>query len=368
MTDPWDRQLISKATTALLDFCKKEETKHNLLIPASPKYILVQVQFTESIPKETIKPVRVKIPHPVFSPEHGSACLFVGSDNEKSIREYLSQNPIPGLTEIIALDKVIKVYNRFQDRKKLLSQHTQFICDDRIVSHLYNALGKTFGDRHRFPVPVDIVDTEKITKNITKVLESTYIHLAGTNIIIRVGISTMPSEEILENVTEGLNFLLEKLGHGKFTKGLAKVHSIHMKTGTSPALPIYSKVPSEILQYVKTLANGDVAVAEEASEKTKKIKKGTKKSVEVLEDHEEEASTPSKGTGKEKTTKSLKSRGKESSTMEESVLKKATKRKVGAEVAEDELKMKKRKAFNKGMEGEGVIRAPMKKTKKLRKL
>ena len=135
MTDPWDRPLIAKATDALLDFCKKEESKRNLLIPASPKYILLQIQVIKAVPKEGIKPVRVKIPHPVFRAEHGSACLFIRNDDEKSIRDYLTQHPIPGLSEIITLEKVMKVYHRFDARKKLLAQHTQFLCDDRIVSH-----------------------------------------------------------------------------------------------------------------------------------------------------------------------------------------------------------------------------------------
>ena len=282
--NPWDKPLITQAAKALLDLCHKEESKQNMLIPSSPKYILLQVQLNKAIEQAVLKPIRIKIPHPVFSSEHGSACLFVRSSDEQTISDYLSQHPIPGLSQIIPLDKLIKLYKTLNDRKKLLAQHTQFLCDNRIVSHLYNALGTTFGKRNRFPVPVDISSSDKISKNIQKALDSTYIHLAGTNIAIRIGISSMSCDDIVENVIEGLNFFMERLGNGKFGKGLGKVHSVHIKTGTSAALPIYSKVPSEILQYVKTLANGDISVAEE---KTPKKSKNTKKLIESSDETKE---------------------------------------------------------------------------------
>jgi hypothetical protein len=83
-----------------------------------------------------------------------------------------------------------------------------------------------------------------------KVLSSSYMHLKGKIISIRLGLTSMSEEEVTSNTLEGLEFAI-----AKFRDTWKDVHSIHLKTADSPSLPIYSQLPSEVLDYVKLKAN-----------------------------------------------------------------------------------------------------------------
>lgn len=266
-----DISKVQQAVQAILTHSQKG--KREKLIEDTPQYILLQIQLIKPIGRPILKPVRIIIPHSLFSLEHdNSACLFVRSPDLKAIEEQLVKLPNKAVTKVLSLDQVIKLYSAFKDRKKLLSQHTHFLCDERIMSHLYNKLGKVFGGRHNYPVPIDLSATDKINNSIDKAIASTYVHVTGTNLSIRMGHTAMSVEEIVANVVQGLQCAVEKLGHGKFQAGYAAVHSIHIKTNTSAALPLHAKVSSEVMQFMETLYNGDLAVKAEAAagEKTKK--------------------------------------------------------------------------------------------------
>lgn len=258
-----DASLVEKAVSALLDFTRKNQKK-STLIEDSPKYILVQIQLLKPIEKSVLKPARILIPHSLFSVEHDhSACLFVKSNELQTIESYFVENPSTYITKIISMDQVVKLYKALKDKKQLLSQHTHFLCDERIMTQLYNALGKVFGNRHNYPVPIDISNTGKIAATVEKALNASYCHMSGSNISIRLGHTGMSKDDIVANVLEGFQSAITKLGTGNATKGFAKIHSLHMKTSTSAALPIYSKVSSEVMQYVKALSDGTVVYNEQ---------------------------------------------------------------------------------------------------------
>jgi ribosome biogenesis protein UTP30 len=281
MANTWDKSLIAQAAQALLDYTHKKESGRNILVEDDPRYIMTQIQLIKPVGKSILKPVRVSIPYSLFSKEHdNSACLFVRSVDIKVMEEYFVLHPSSIITKIISLDQVVKVYATFQSKKELLSKHSHFLCDERIVSHLYNSLGKVFSSRHKYPIPIDLENQNKIEANIEKVVSSTYMHVTGSNISIRLGHTSMSCNDIVENIIQGLDCAVTKFGHGNKQSGLANVHSIHIKTNTSASLPIYTKVSNEIMKYVKTLSNGDVTFIEE-KKKTKKVK-------EVLEEEEVE--------------------------------------------------------------------------------
>lgn len=266
-----DTVLTGKAVAALFKFEEKklaEKGKQKLIGEyASP--ILAQVQLKNMIKKPVVRPVRVKIPHSLFSVEgeDHSVCLFCRSDDKKAIEEYLSEHKVAGLDKVLSVNDVRKLYSAYKDKKRLLGEHTHFVCDTNIFSQLHNLLGKTFNDRNDCPVPITFKAPKDIEDAVNKVTSSSYMHLKGKTLTIRFGHSAMTVAQVASNVVEGLQFAVPKL-----VNGWKDIHSIHLKTPSSPALPIFSKVPSEAMEFMKEQVSSETGSKGAAGAKGKVAK------------------------------------------------------------------------------------------------
>jgi ribosome biogenesis protein UTP30 len=290
-----DKDLVTKAVHALLKYevKKAKEGSKKMLVANYAKPILVQVRFQpcshnalnrirfiifiamqvqlfKDVAKPVTKPTRVKIPHSLFSAdeEDNTICLFCRSDDKEAITQYLEKNPISGLTKVISINDAKKHYKQFKDKKTLLTEHTHFVCDSRIAGQLYNILGSTFSVRSDYPVQINFTNPAQLPGLVQKVIDSTYFHLAGKNVSIRLGHTAMKPEEVVANLLEGLPFAVEKLQNG-----WQDVHSMHLKTNDSAALPIYSHSANEMMQYVSTQAAAIPAPASSAAATPGKGKK-----------------------------------------------------------------------------------------------
>ena len=259
MSDKIDTSLVKKAVGALLNFDKERRAKSDDLIEDYAKPMQAQIQLVQDVKEPVLKPVRVKIPNTIFNPtgqEEHNICLFCRSEDKEGIVSFLASGKngadgkvIDGLfcskenTEsVLSINDVKKLYKEFKDLKKLSVKFTHFVCDARITSQLYNLLGKSFGSRNNYPIPMDFKQISKLPLSVQKVVqESTYLHLRGRNIQIRFGNANMTSKKLVENIAFGLNFAIE----GKIPGGWPSVHSIGIKLADSAALPVYAKDPND---------------------------------------------------------------------------------------------------------------------------
>lgn len=245
-----DSSLVDKAVKALVEYQNKKKEKNELndLLGGNSVSLLVQVQLLKNIKDSVINPIRVPLKHNLFSSseEDHSICLFCKTDDKKSIDDYLVTNPIDGLTKVISLTQIKKLYAAFKDRKTLFSEFTHFVCDERIFSHLINLLGKTFGKRNNLPIPIKYTKASGIPEAVSKAVSATYMHLHGQNVSIKMGHLGMSAAAITENIVQGLTTALPRFPqHGK------TIHSIHIKLSDSPALPIFTRQQSDALEFVK---------------------------------------------------------------------------------------------------------------------
>jgi hypothetical protein len=134
-----DISLINKACGALILHEEKKVEGKTSLLGNYARPILAQIELVNSIKKPVLRPIRVKIPHTLFSSndEDHNICFFCKSDDKDDIVKYTDDNPIDGLKTIVSINEVKKLYNAFKDRKKLLSEHTHFVCDARVMGQLY---------------------------------------------------------------------------------------------------------------------------------------------------------------------------------------------------------------------------------------
>lgn len=249
-----DPQLVTRAVEGLLAFEKKkaDESGAKSLVGDYSKPVFAVVQLKKEIGKPVVKPVRVKIPYSFFAPDENddSICLFCRTEDKAAIVEFLDKNAVEGLRKVVSLNDVKKEFKQLQDRKKLFKEHTHFLCDMRIVSHLYNLLGKTFLSRHsNSPVPIDYETIHGLPAAVNQSVSSSYMHLKGNNITIKLGTTIMSSKHVVTNVEQGLEFAVNK-----FQGGWKSVMNIHIKTSDSPSLPIFTKVQSESFLFVESEA------------------------------------------------------------------------------------------------------------------
>lgn len=217
--------------------------------------------------------------------EEHSICFFCRTEDKDAIESYIEDHPVTGLTKVVSLDQVKKQLKLFRDKKGLLKENTHFLCDNRIVSHLYNLLGKTFSTRNNFPVPVSVPEWSKLSSIVHKaVAESTYMALKGQNITIRFGHLGMDPADVIANILAGLDFAIEKI-----TGGWKEVHSIHIKTSDSAALPVYSRHGfSDVLRHVADTNDVEEEAPKKAAKKSKesKVSKKNKAAPVVVEETE----------------------------------------------------------------------------------
>jgi hypothetical protein len=252
-----DVEIIHEVTKSLIALTSKASSsapgKKADLFDADGKKapIFAQIQLVGDVARKVARPVRVKIPHGLFFPdefEH-SICIFCRSADKEAIENFLGNHKSIHIAKVVSLDEVKKVYKRFEDKKTLLKDFSHFICDARIMSHLYNLLGKVFAQNNHYPIPIDIESIDgKLIAAINKVThDSTYMFIKGNTINIRLGYTFMPVKDVTNNIYSGLEFAVPKL-----KEEWKSVHSIHLKTSTSPATPIYAKTKSAALEFVKS--------------------------------------------------------------------------------------------------------------------
>ncbi|CAM9233859.1 unnamed protein product, partial [Ectocarpus fasciculatus] len=291
-----DKALLTRAVEAIIRYEKKKSsTKNaNALFEDFDKPILLSVQLTAPITKAVDRPVRVKVPHSLYADDgSNSLCIFCRTDDKAEFETLLAEKRIPGLTTVLSMKEVKRDYKAITDRKKLLTAHTHFLCDPSIMTQLYNSLGTTFSRRNKYPVPMKkFASFDKVPTRAMDALNSTYMHLRGDVISIRMAHSGMTVQEVVDNVSAGLLFACEKL-----PDNWRSIHSLHLKSADSAALPIYSKAKNDYVSYAKGLAGI------EEKPKSKKALKGAAARVAPVAEKKTSAPKGKKTPAKAKTPK-----------------------------------------------------------------
>ncbi|KGG51905.1 hypothetical protein DI09_24p260 [Mitosporidium daphniae] len=153
-------------------------------------------------------------------------------------RKVLSKS-IRGL--IISIEKLRKEYKPFEAKRQLIASFELFLADRRILRMLPPLLGKSFFEKKRLPIPVKLPqspDKVSFLKIIEEASRTTplYFPSNGRCISIKVATLDMPLEEIEANILTVLSHAIKQIPGGS----LNNVQSVHIKSTSSTALPLYS--------------------------------------------------------------------------------------------------------------------------------
>ncbi|KAI8811640.1 ribosomal protein L1p/L10e family-domain-containing protein [Cladochytrium replicatum] len=182
------------------------------------------------------KPQRIPVKHSMLD-DTADVCLFT-KDPQKDYKKILEEKGVKGISKVIGVSKLRAKYNTFEARRQLLSQYTIFLADDAIVPMLGKLLGKSFFQKKRLPVAVDMKKID-LAGEIRGAISSTYLYPPkGADVAVKV--ANIPAHDPLqihENVMSVLEPVVQKLG------GWTNILNINIKTPLSVALPLYRHLP-----------------------------------------------------------------------------------------------------------------------------
>lgn len=271
-----DSAQVSKASSALLKHIKSTEkagstSKPNLLASAdddeeqdndSTPIWLTLTTKKHIIDQKRLKPAKISVPHPLNTSPNTTICLIT-VDPQRTYKDIIASPAFPSalgarITRVIGITKLRAKFNQYEAQRKLFAEHDIFLADDRIITLLSKALGKTFyKTTAKRPIPVSLAepvprtDGKKIARakgasnagspkaiaaEIEKAIQSALVHLSpSTNTSVRVGYSNWGAEKLAENVEAVANGLIEKFVPKKW-RG---VKALHIKGPETTSLPIW---------------------------------------------------------------------------------------------------------------------------------
>lgn len=321
------------------------------------------------------KPGKIRLPHPLItipstSPSSPSTdtdsipstriCLIT-ADPQRKYKDLISSPSFPSglrpfVSRVLGITKLKARYKSYELRRQLLAEYDIFLADDRIVTLLPKILGKVFyHSGAKRPIPINLqgkkhskdaagekrktlaqggtkaerdeVKPESIAREIETALSSALIMInPGTNTSVKVGMTGMKVENVVENINVVVNGVVEK----HIPNGWRNIKGLYIKGPKTVALPIW--VADELWE-----KEGDVLEKEPEKVTGKKrpgLKSlalkgaGLKRGAEVLEEEEETAPVA------KKSRKSLESESGNTDKEE----------KVGKKARKDDLKRRKEEA------------------------
>jgi ribosome biogenesis protein UTP30 len=212
------------------------------------------------------------------------------------------------IQKTIAISRLKAKFNTFEVKRKLLAEYDIFLADERIITGLPVILGKVFfKSTSKRPIPVDLTGKERyagqgrpeknkltvkkrrdaqpggsstigapqdVAAEIEKTLNTTLVHLAPSpTTSVKAALADWKAEDVKENIEA----IVEKMVETYIPKKWRGVKSIHIKTPTSAALPIW--LADELWAGDEMVLNTDETPAIVNHPKSKK-----RKSVEGVQD------------------------------------------------------------------------------------
>ncbi|KAM0284681.1 hypothetical protein ACHAQH_001835 [Verticillium albo-atrum] len=213
-----------------------------------------------------LKPGRIPVPHS-FHAEDSTICLIVASP-QRAYKDAVDDEAFPEalrkrITRVIDINHLQKKYSQYEAQRKLFAEHDIFLGDERIVTRLPKALGKTFyKSTAKRPIPVAVqgkkpaaADGKKapkpknseanvnpgtpayIAEQIEKSLSAAYVSLTpSTNTAVKIGTAGMTAQQIADNVNALTAGLVERFVPQKWKN----VRGIYIKGPETVALPIWA--------------------------------------------------------------------------------------------------------------------------------
>eukprot|EP00592_Proboscia_alata_P010434 CAMPEP_0194363092 /NCGR_PEP_ID=MMETSP0174-20130528/11014_1 /TAXON_ID=216777 /ORGANISM="Proboscia alata, Strain PI-D3" /LENGTH=587 /DNA_ID=CAMNT_0039136431 /DNA_START=113 /DNA_END=1876 /DNA_ORIENTATION=+ len=270
-----DTSLLGQAVSAVLNHHTKTisanstTTKKDLLGDDVNITVLFDIA---RIPKyANPKPKRIDIPHPLATSTDAEVCLICKESQKPHLQTLVSKFPdyMSNITKVLTLESIRSKFPRYEQRRELLHKYDLFLADSSILAMLGKALGKSFFEAKKQPIPVDLKREAGVPFVIKRAIENTYLFLsAGTTLAVRAGSTAMSAEQLAANVNA-----IAHNAPSKIPGAWSNIRSISIKSshGGCISLPFYNIAP-EVLEELRSSSEVEevAAAAKKVDEKKQK--------------------------------------------------------------------------------------------------
>ncbi|KAI5479170.1 hypothetical protein MNV49_004030 [Pseudohyphozyma bogoriensis] len=293
---PVNEAQVQKALTALLAHITKvqQQREETDLLGESEEKLFVVVGLKRAARREVHMPVRMQLAHPVIDPRQSPVTLFV-KDPQRTYKDLLEKSKISFISRVVGLEKLRTKHKTFEAKRVLLKEGDLFLVDDRVVVDVGKSLGKMWREAKKQPVPVAL-QRKDLKAELERAVASTYLQISmGTSLSVKFGSTAIHTPaQLLENLLSLLPQLAVRL---PFSEGdFSNIQSIHIKTSTSVALPIWNSSIEEVGKIVVT-EKEKKEIEEKKAEKEKKEQE-RKEREEAKEKRRVERSATKEGKGR----------------------------------------------------------------------
>ncbi|XP_076365671.1 ribosomal L1 domain-containing protein 1 [Tachypleus tridentatus] len=252
-----EEKKIHEAISALRELSKiweekneNKKTKKQLFEDKCNKIVHLQISLKKLPNQKFVKMIRIPLPHTLMT-EDTSVCLFTGdlnrwnikADIEPTIQHYkdlLAEKGINCISEVIPLRQLRTEFKPHEAKRHLADGFNVFLADKKIMNCLIGLLGKHFFKKGKYPLQLNM-EVKNLKKEVEKTLNKTvmYVRAHGSCSNVPVGHLDFSDLMIKENILAVCKKLAEEVP-GKWEN----IHSCHIKTDKSVALPIYMSLAS----------------------------------------------------------------------------------------------------------------------------
>ncbi|PNH06723.1 Ribosomal L1 domain-containing protein 1 [Tetrabaena socialis] len=239
----WKEQQVKKAVQSLLKWVGQQKDKSSTLFDEE-EVLYMQIAFKKMpMQPRKDKPVPLPLPHPLYTTEGQSICLFVkdaadgqgGKDAKKKLAK-LEKNG--GVAKVVDTTKLRTKYESHEAKRKLCKSFDLFLADDRVLPSLPKLIGKSFFKKKKQPIPIDLRKSNWAAE-VKKACACTYLFKgSGTCINIKVARSSFTAQQVEDNIHAALC-----AGVQHMPKKWANVQGVFLKTADSVALPLFQTLP-----------------------------------------------------------------------------------------------------------------------------
>ncbi|GFT23036.1 ribosomal L1 domain-containing protein 1 [Nephila pilipes] len=251
-------------------FINDKLKKRPLLDETSESPVFLQVTL-KKIPQKQLQMIKIHLPHSLIT-STSEVCLITGDLEKRNLKaeiepvilhykDLLKKHGVTKVTEVIPLRQLRTEYKTFESRRHLVGAYDVFLADKKIACYLPKLLGKTFFQKRKFPIQINM-KAVNLKDQIEKALSQAEFSLAcrGSSFAFEVARLSMENNDILENIMASVKLLADKLP-GKWDN----IFGIYIKTARSKAIPIYISFGNPNDVTVKKVRENEIVEAEELS-------------------------------------------------------------------------------------------------------
>jgi ribosome biogenesis protein UTP30 len=248
-----DKYQVKKAIKALITHYNNTKNK-NQLLDSNDDFIYLEIILSEVPTQYSIRPLQIKLPVPIYSPENQSRFCVFSRDPQREFKDKIQDLNVPCIGKVVGYTKLVKKYPQFVDRRKLFHEFDLFFCDYRLYNLLRKPTGKVFYSGKKIPFPIDCENVPAHLKDqhkdyqsyLNSLADCTYFSMGnGPVYTVKVARVNMGIKDAVKNIIHGVYntvpyILKDAIKH-------SKIRQISIKTSESISLPIFNQLSDEEL-------------------------------------------------------------------------------------------------------------------------